>query len=145
MTLKDLKNKKRPFLNLYELFKYKLHSIPSMLNVFQPFYCLSFQLAGNYRYIKQIYMCAMTKFAKPKQYMETFQFVQVDILKYKRYPSAFGFNKPLTQFRHNYKSFKFQNISYQKYTEKYKYIHYLSQPPTTHKSSNFKIAATKKI
>ena len=42
MTPKDLKNKKRPFLNLYELFKYKLHSIPSMLNVFQPFYCLSF-------------------------------------------------------------------------------------------------------
>ena len=41
-------------------------------------------------------MCTMTKFAKPKQYMETFQFVQVDILKYKRYPSAFGFNKPLT-------------------------------------------------
>ena len=52
--------------------------------------------AGNYRYIKQIYMFTMTKFAKPKQYMETFQFVQVDILKYKRYPSAFRFNKPLT-------------------------------------------------
>ena len=44
MTPKDLKNKKRPFLNLYELFKYKLHSIPSMLNVFQPFY-LSIVLA----------------------------------------------------------------------------------------------------
>ena len=39
----------------------------------------------------------MTKFAKPKQYMETFQFVQVDILKYKRNPSAFRFNDPLTQ------------------------------------------------
>ena len=41
-------------------------------------------------------MCTMPNFAKPKQYMEAFQFVQVDILKYKRYPSAFGFNKPLT-------------------------------------------------
>ena len=71
-------------------------------------------------------MCKMTNFAKPKQYIETFQFVQVDILKYKRYPSAFRFNEPLTQ-------------------KKYKYIHYLSQSPITHKSSNFNIAATKKI
>ena len=87
---------------------------------------MSLFLAINQHFVilylsKHIYMCTMDKFAKTNQpkhgnisICSVWYFKIIDT-----YISAFRFNKPLSQFpfRHNYKTFKFQN-SYHKYEEK---------------------------